>query len=743
MMARPEKSVVQALIKELQDADKRLSETAAAIARHRRDVRTYYTELCKRGVDKSLSEVPIESLNTEADGINVTALRSAGLVRLTDVLGKSADELKSVQGIGDVMAQKIVQNAADSKDKIEKNFTLRISADDTKDPAVEGFITELYYLMKLGTLGDDIEALHKVGHYQIIENADKAAAINVAGIKWMFYSEQTKNERLNAYNTLLKLKNEGYVERTNVLLGSYSEAVKDVSSANAVAQFTSNTAPFFALMDKLFGKNAVKDEEQVMGLPEDVIKAINEFKLDTSLMIATLRSYQEFGTKYILCQQRVLLGDEMGLGKTMQAIAAMAHLTAGGLTHFAVVCPVSVMVNWAREVEKHSKLKTITVHGDDRNNLFERFKEEGGVMITTYETIVRLDLENCPKIDMLTVDEAHYVKNPQAQRTQALRKLAALSGYCLFMTGTPLENKVDEMIFLISMLRESLSGELNGMKSVSKAPEFRAKIAPVYLRRVREDVLKELPEKIESEEWCDLTAKEYALYAKALMSKNATMKTRKVSYEVEDINDSSKITRLLELCAEAKESGRKVVVFSFFLGIIEKVAQALGDDCFGIITGAIPSEERQDIIDKFAEAPDGSVIVSQIIAGGVGLNIQCASVVIICEPQWKPSTENQAISRCYRMGQSKSVLVYRLLSAKTVDEDIMEILREKSNVFDEFADESQIDEVNKQIMEEIVQKERERLGITEADIVDDQAEDDDAKEEISSIIDTSDNKEGE
>ena len=221
------------------------------------------------------------------------------------------------------------------------------------------------------------------------------------------------------------------------------------------------------------------------------------------------------------------------------------------------------------------------------------------------------------------------------------------------------------------------------------------------------------------------------------------MKTRKVSYEVEDISDSSKITRLLELCAEAKESGRKVVVFSFFLGIIEKVAQALGEDCFGIITGAIPSEERQDIIDKFAEAPDGSVIVSQIIAGGVGLNIQCASVVIICEPQWKPSTENQAISRCYRMGQSKSVLVYRLLSAKTVDEDIMEILREKSNVFDEFADESQIDEVNKQIMEEIVQKERERLGITEADIVDDQAEDDDAKEEISSIIDTSDNKEGE
>ena len=738
-MKRPDKSVVQGLIKELKDADRVLSEMASAIAGHKGAVKNCYGVLSKRGIEASLSEVPIESLNTDSDGININALRSAGYTNLTSILGKSVDELKAVQGIGDVMAQKIVQNANESREKIEKNFSLRISADDTNDPGVEAFLTELYYYMKLGKLGDDIDAAYKVGHYQIIENTDKAAAINVAGIKWMFYSEQTKNERLNAYNTLLKLKEEGYVTKANTLAASYNEAIKDVNSANAVAAFRANTAPFFALIESLFGKNAVKDEDQVMGLPEDVIKAIEEFKLDTSLMIATLRPYQDFGTRYILCQQRVLLGDEMGLGKTMQAIAAMAHLTAGGLTHFVVVCPVSVMVNWSREVEKHSKLKTITVHGDDRDKEFEEFKQNGGVMITTYETIVRLDLENCPKIHMLTVDEAHYVKNPQAQRTQALRKLAALSDFCLFMTGTPLENKVDEMIFLISMLRESLSNELNGMKDVSKAPEFRNKIAPVYLRRVREDVLKELPEKLESEEWCKLTDKEKVLYAKALMSKNATMKTRKVSYDVDDLSDSSKITRLLEICAEAKADHRKIVIFSFFLGIIEKVAQALGEDCFGIITGAIPSEERQGIIDKFAEAPDGSAIVSQIIAGGVGLNIQCASVVIICEPQWKPSTENQAISRCYRMGQSQSVLVYRLLSDNTVDERIMEILREKSNVFDEFADESQIDEINKKLMEEIVQEERAKYGITEADL----QEDDEPQEDLSSIIDISENKEGE
>ena len=741
-MDRPSKEQVQSLVKELKATDNALSQTVSTISKHKGDVKKYYSELCKRGVEKSLSEVPIESLNTESDGINITVLKNAGYVNLSNILGRSEEELKQVQGIGDVMASKIVQNANESRDKIVKNYSLRITAEDTEDPAIEGFISELYYLMKLGTTGDEISALYDVSHFQIIENSPKAEAINVVWIKWTFYSDQTKKERLNAYATLLKLKETGYVENASALQAKYQQTVGSIGSGEAVQAFKTNTAPFYAFMERLFGKDAVKDEDQVLLLPEEVIKQINEFPLDTSLMVATLRPYQEFGTKYILNQQRVLLGDEMGLGKTMQAIAAMAHLAANNLTHFVVVCPVSVMVNWAREVEKHSKLTTITVHGDKREELFKEFQEKGGVMITTYETIVRLNLEESPKFSMLTVDEAHYVKNPEAQRTKALRKMAALCDYRLFMTGTPLENRVEEMIFLVSMLRDSVSSELNSMKAVSKAPEFRSKVAPVYLRRVREDVLKELPEKFEKEEWVQLTDKEKILYAKALVSKNATT-IRKVSYDVENLEDSSKIQRLLEICKEAEDDHRKIVIFSFFLGIIEKVSQALGDKCFGIITGAIPSEERQNIIDEFEKAPDGSVIVSQIIAGGVGLNIQCASVVIICEPQWKPSTENQAISRCYRMGQPKSVLVHRLLNVHTVDEDIMQILKEKSDVFDNFADESQIDEINKKMMDEIIEKQRAEYGITDETTVEDIDAKSDSNENISSIIDISENKEGE
>ncbi len=751
-MGRPSKQEYQSLVDELTKTSQQMRLTEREISKRSETCRNTYHALRKKDIDKSFSEVPIESLNIEAEGINLSVLKEKGYLKVSDVLGIPRNELAEIPGIGEKMADDISKNAVTCKERVEKNYVFRIQSEDLSDSTVREFIADVYFLMKTKQLKESIESIEKGNEITILEESSKAEAITAPWIKWAFFSEKTKKDCKEAYAELCKIKENGYIEKSADLQKEYENAINTFTPEEAVSKFNENASDFIVFIENEFKLKAIKTSDQISSLSEDIIQEIDEIQLNLSLMVSTLRPYQEFGAKYIINQQRVLLGDEMGLGKTIQAIAAMAHLKAAeNYSHFVVVCPVSVMVNWGREIAKHSKLQTITVHGDNRDSLFEEFRQKGGVMITTYETIVRLDLDNCPKINMLTVDEAHYVKNPDAQRTKALRKLAYASDFCLFMTGTPLENKVDEMIFLVSMLDHETSTGLKSMVSISKAPEYRMKVAKVYLRRVRDDVLKELPEKLESEEWVDMTAKELALYAKALMSKNASFKTRKVSYDVEDIADSSKLTRLLEICAEAKADGRKIIVFSFFRSIIEKVSQALGEDCFGIITGSVPSEERQKIIDEFAKAPDGSVIVSQIIAGGVGLNIQCASVVIICEPQWKPSTENQAISRCYRMGQPRSVLVYRLLSAHTVDEDIMEILREKSNVFDNFADESQIDEVNKKLMEEIVEKERARLGITEADLVDDDDKDDGeyddqeedvAKEEISSIIDISENKEG-
>ena len=173
----------------------------------------------------------------------------------------------------------------------------------------------------------------------------------------------------------------------------------------------------------------------------------------------TLRRYQEWGVKYALHQQRALLGDEMGLGKTVQAIAAMAALAAEEKSHFMVVCPASVLINWCREVQKFSTLEVTKIHGNDEKAL-QHWLEAGGVAVTTYESISRFALPEKFKISMVVVDEAHYVKNPDTQRTKALLKLLKKTEYTLFMSGTPLENRVEEMCFLVSCLQPEIAKEL-------------------------------------------------------------------------------------------------------------------------------------------------------------------------------------------------------------------------------------------------------------------------------------------
>ena len=237
-------------------------------------------------------------------------------------------------------------------------------------------------------------------------------------------------------------------------------------------------------------------------------------------------------------------------------------------------------------------------------------------------------------------------------------------------------------------------------------------MAPVYYRRRREDVLTELPELIETEQWCSLQPQERLIYEQAILD-GSFMAARRVSWNVPDLRYSSKGQRLLELVGEAKEEGRKVIVFSYFLDTIEKVRRLMGENCMLPINGSVAPAQRQEIVDAFEAAPAGAVLPAQIQAGGTGLNIQTASVVILCEPQLKPSIENQAISRAYRMGQTRNVLVYRLLAEDTVDEEILQMLADKQAAFDAYADESVAGqeslELDQSAMGEIMLKEKLRI----------------------------------
>ena len=443
---------------------------------------------------------------------------------------------------------------------------------------------------------------------------------------------------------------------------------------------------------------------------EEILEAINALELRSSLMKAHLRKYQEFGAKFIINRKHALLGDEMGLGKTIQAIAVMAHLKEEGKSRFMVVCPLSVMVNWAREIEKHSKLSAIAIHGSDRGDEFNEWKEKGHVGVTSFETLDRLPLKEIAALDMIIVDEAHNVKNPKAKRTANVLLLVQKSANVLYMTGTPLENKLQEMRFLIESIDHAAGIKLKGIPDMMSA-EFKKTIAGVYLRRNREDVLGELPELIETQEWLEMSDAEKKAYKASLKAKNF-MAVRRISWNMG--SDSSKLKRLVELCEEAFEDGRKVMIFSYFLDTLELVQSVLGEVCTGRIDGGVSAQDRQALVDAFAAAQGPSVLLGQVTAAGVGLNIQAASVVIFTEPQLKPSMEEQAIARAYRMGQERGVMVYRLLIKDSIDERMLEILKGKKEIFETYADRSDTAELdlkdNKQsYLNELMEEELKKL----------------------------------
>lgn len=487
-----------------------------------------------------------------------------------------------------------------------------------------------------------------------------------------------------------------------------------ITTDEAWLDFEHNAASYYALLEDL---GAVGLEETTGGLPKKLVDQVASFKLDTSNLNVTLRRYQRFGAQYALHQAKTLIGDEMGLGKTVEAIATMAHLYSKGERYFMVVCPLSVLINWSREVPKHSKLRAIAIHGSNRDHSFYLWCLHGGVVVTTYETVSRLDWDLLGKqrIAMLIADEAHYVKNPDAKRTRALVEIAlARSDRALFLTGTPLENKVEEMNALISHLNPELVRTRLGNATYYNPIQYRQDIAPVYLRRKREDVLSELPRKIEEEDWCELSREDLADYRDALMQGNFSS-MRRVGWRHGNPRKSAKGQRLLEICEEAKANGSKVLVFSFFLDTIAKVQGLLGSECIGAISGRIPAARRQELIDEFTDS-EKTVLVSQVTAGGVGLNIQAANIIVFCEPQIKPSIEDQAISRSYRMGQVRTVVVHRLLMSSTVDEKVTEILERKRAEFAAYADESQMGMESLAVVDttailEIIEDERKRYGI--------------------------------
>lgn len=676
-------AVIPEMEEEYSEIAKQCENLNKKIDNRKREIKKAVDRMIAAELLKTLRGIPVDELNREGNGFRIKALADHGYTTMADVFSAHTYQLSSVYGISSTAAYGMKQVADKYAEKIKPDIRIRLSADNRTMEAT-GIVQGIYCYKSTSEILRQIEEIQKKYKpeisklLKILKTADNV-------VHWSFDEYKKKEKWIAAYKTLAQLIADEYGDPLKHLLLEVNQSSRGKES-EAWEDFGLNNIQYFTILEEIV-PGALGNGDGLYGLPEELAQEIQDECFFPDGLNCSLRRYQEWGVKYILHQERVLLGDEMGLGKTVQAIASMVSLKNTGATHFMVVCPASVLPNWCKEIATKSKLRVTKIHGPGRDAAFREWVKAGGAAVTTFETTGYCKPDEKFKFDLLIVDEAHYIKNPEARRTVNLKKLGLHASRKLFMTGTALENNVDEMIELISILQPQVAADIRKIAFMSSAPQFRKRIAPVYYRRKRDDVLSELPDLIESKEWCTMTVAEEAEYEKCVLAKNYAA-SRRVSWNVDDLQKSSKAKRLLELVEMAAEDNRKIIVFSFFLDTIKKVQELLGTRCVQPINGSVSAQRRQEIIDGFDKAPGGTVLPAQIQSGGTGLNIQSASVVIFCEPQLKPSIENQAVSRAYRMGQSRNVLVYRLLCENSLDEKIIDLLAQKQAIFDAFADKS-------------------------------------------------------
>lgn len=654
-------------------------------------------------VNEEIRQVPITDLTKSFTRLPLQALEANHITTMYDLLKYNHRQLEALNGIGDETADKLMLALHRSTTAIKNQIHYRIDLEHLTDRDKE-ILQEIYFYLHTKENYAKLNAIYQETERGIQEAYDNSGLIqNFFG--WIFSSRKKKQKFLTAVEDVKYFNRSSYAE-TIMQFYDNCTALKNVDFKTILQDYKEHAIQYYTVIEK-FADIEIKDD-----VDEDIdvslLKQIQATPLLLESFHTELRHYQEFGTKYILHQKRILLGDEMGLGKTIQAIAAIHHLHHEGHRYFLVICPVTLLLNWKREIDKLTYMQAYILHGDSFGN-YESWRREGGIAIINYEGLDKIIFDKDFPLDMVVVDEAHFVKNKEAQRTRNTVRMIEQAEYALYMTGTAIENNVDEMCYLIECLNPSIASEVNDMKYLAKADLFRKKISPVYLRRKRADVLMELPELTIHDEWCMMNEEEINSYHKAVVTGNF-MAMRRVSW---DSLNSTKAERMTELCLQALSEGKKVVIFSYFLDTLSFVSDLLLGKALPVISGKLSLEKRQDILCQFEE-PIARVLPIQIHAGGIGLNIQTAEIVILCEPQLKPSDEMQAISRIYRMGQVHHVFVYRLLSADTIDETLVKRLHDKQNIFDQFADESEMSEQLEQFEEAdiqaLIQNERKKLN---------------------------------
>ena len=472
----------------------------------------------------------------------------------------------------------------------------------------------------------------------------------------------------------------------------------------------------------------------------DHFKAVNEADYAVPPTLAgVLRPYQESGFRWLSARCDAdfggVLADEMGLGKSLQLISLLLARHAKRQPYPSlIVCPASLVYNWTAEFERFApELSVVAVAGGAQERRAARLEAFGGhrrvdVLVTSYD-LLRIDIDDWSshRLFICALDEAQYIKNPAALTTRAVKSLEADHKFAL--TGTPMENRLSELWSIFDFLMPGLLGPYARFRERFESPivggddavarRLQAIVAPFMLRRLKADVLTDLPDKLESVVYANMDVEQRKLYdaheqrlreelTEQRMFRKEREAARAAGKPVSTVEVLAEITRLRQLCCDprlvyedyrgpsakldaivdlvssAVEGGEKTLVFSQFTSFLELIAERLRKA--GIahysITGATPKKERVRLVDAFNEDDTPAFLVS-LKAGGTGLNLTGASVVIHADPWWNAAAQSQATDRAHRIGQTRVVSVEKVVAKNTIEERIVRLQQTKSELADQ------------------------------------------------------------
>ncbi len=466
-----------------------------------------------------------------------------------------------------------------------------------------------------------------------------------------------------------------------------------------------------------------KKEQTVFKNSKKFYEGFNSIKSSRTrvpkLQNVTMRDYQKEGVRWLkyLYENKFggCLADDMGLGKTLQAIALLTHIYPKTKLPSLIVMPKSLLTNWENELKRFSPNLTFCIHyGISRDvELFDKYN----IILTTY-ALVRNDIEKLRDIefDTIILDESQNIKNVESKISKAVMLLDAKHKFAL--SGTPIENSLFELFSLFRFINGGLFSTISDFKRDYAVPIqgdaneevakiLKAKISPFLLRRLKKDVLKDLPSKQEQVVYVDMEEthkrfyNEKRDYYKQLLEQQISMngiekskfiilqafnELRQIASAPElkssEKIHSSKIESLFEMLEDIVLNNHKVLIFANFLGSLDLISQKADELGYEHLVMTGSTRNRQELVDKFQNDKSIKLFLMTLKVGGVGLNLTEADYVFIFDPWWNKSAENQAVDRSHRMGQKNRVFSYKMITKGTIEEKILELQSKKQDMTD-------------------------------------------------------------